>query len=168
MNVETLNHFEKMLHQYLPLFVYSLFFPPSVAELVSEIMSIGLFFQLLVCAGTVAVYMVGIDSNPHLNVNLGVLCIGMSVTLSSTAIYCYLSENVTTALEEIGNTFFEFDWSRLPPKHQKLFLLPIQRSQLNFRLTGLKLVDCSLRVFSSVRMFHLKNVYCMCELSLNF
>lgn len=120
------------------------------ATLIGEIMTIGLFFQLLICAISLAVYLVAIASNAAATITFAVILVGISVTLISTYMYCYLSERVTTTLEVIGDAFYEFTWYRLPPKQQSLFLLPIQRTQIYFRLTGLGIVDCSLGVFLSV------------------
>lgn len=124
-----------------------------MASAIREILSIGLFFQLLVCAVSLAVFMIGLESNPHLNLIAFIMLIGVSVTLTSTGIPCYLSENVTNALEAIGDIFFDCAWYHLPPKQQKLFLLPLQRSQKTFRFTGLGLVECSLGVFLGVGYF---------------
>lgn len=120
--------------------------------MVGEIISIGLFFQLFICAISLAVYLVAIASNVTLAVNFVVMLVGISVTLLSSYMYCYLSENITIMLEAIGDIFYEFAWYHLPPKQQTLFLLPIQRTQIEFRLTGLGIVDCSLGVFLSVSL----------------
>lgn len=127
--------------------------------MVREIMSIGLFFQLLVCATSLAVYMVAIASNLTLTVNFFIMLIGLSVTISSTSVYCYLSENISTSLEMIGDIFFDFAWYRLTPKHQILIQLPIRRSQNNFRLTGLGIVECSLGVLLKARFSFLFHVH---------
>lgn len=112
-------------------------------------MSTGLFFQLLVCAVCIAVYMFGIESNVNPMI-IVVSILGLAISLLSTYAYCFLSEFVTYKLSDIGDHFYNCAWYRLPIKHQKLLVLPIQRAQVEFRITGLGLVECSLRVFSSV------------------
>lgn len=122
-----------------------------MSQMVGEIMSIGLFFQLLICAVSLAVYMLAITSNPSPTVNFFVMLVGLTVTLTSTYIYCYLSENITTTLTEVGDIFYHFNWYNLPPRQQKLLMLPIQRAHIELRLTGLGIVNVSLGVFLSVR-----------------
>lgn len=60
-----------------------------------------------------------------------------------------MSEMVTGALEDIGDLFYDVAWYRLPPKQQIRVGLSIQRAQKNFRMTGLGLVECSLRVYAT-------------------
>lgn len=114
-------------------------------------MSAGLFFQLLVCAVSLAVYMIGIESNSNFSVSFLVSIVGLTDTILSTYAYCFLSEYVTYELSSIGDHFYNGAWYRLPVKQQQLFILPIQRAQLEFRINGLGIVECSLRVFASVK-----------------
>lgn len=116
-------------------------------------MSAGLFFQLLACAVTLAIYMLSAETSQVSSMDFCNAVLGTTLTLSSTYLYCYFSENVTYNLASIGQSFYQSDWYRLPPEQQKLAILSIQRAQREFRMTGLGLVDCSLRIFSSVRCF---------------
>lgn len=68
-----------------------------------------------------------------------------------TFVFCYLSENFTKDLSDVGNTFFSSAWYRLPTKNQRSVAQAIHLSQRSFRLTGYQIVNCSLQVFSSVR-----------------
>lgn len=113
-------------------------------------MSVGLFFQLLVCAASLAVCMVGMEKSELFSMSFFLALAGLSTAISSTYIYCFLSENVTNELSAIGGIFYDCEWYRLPVKQQKLFGVAIQRAQKPFRMTGLGLVECSLRVFTSV------------------
>lgn len=122
----------------------------SHANSVADIMSAGLFCQLLVCATSLAVYMVGIESNVNAKISIVISILGSSCTLASTYIFCHLSEYVTRDLCAIGEFFYNFGWYQLPLKKQVLFILPIQQAQIEFRMTGLGIVECSLRVFTSV------------------
>lgn len=123
-----------------------------MANMVRDIMSVGLFFQLLVCATSLAIYMVAIASNPSPTVNFFIMLIGLFLTISSSSVFCYFSENLTTAMEVIGDAFYDFAWYRLTSKQQTLIKLPIQRAQINFRLTGLGIIECSLGVLLTVRI----------------
>lgn len=122
----------------------------SIANSIGDIMSVGLFFQLLVCAISLAIYSVGLESNDILSMRFFISAIGLTNTISSTYAYCYLSEYVTYNLAMVGDYFYSCAWYCLPIKQQQLFILPIQRAQLKFRINGLGIVECSLRVFSSV------------------
>lgn len=124
-----------------------------MAKMVGEIMSSSLFFQLLFCAISLAVYMVAFASNLSPSMNLLMMVLGVSVTTAATSVYCYLSENITNSLEDAGDIFYGFPWYRLPAKQHILFQLPIRRAQKNFRLTGLGIVECSLSVLLQVRFF---------------
>lgn len=121
--------------------------------MVRDIISIGLFFQLLVCATSLAIYMIAIASNPTPTMNFFIMLIGLSLTISSASVFCYFSENLTTSLEVIGDVFYDFAWYRLPSRQQGLIKLPIQRAQINFRLTGLGIIECSLGVLLKVSIF---------------
>lgn len=113
-------------------------------------MSVGLFFQLLMCAVSLAIYMVGIESNSNLSVSFLVSIVGLAGNLTPTYVCCFLSEFVTHKLSAIGDHFYDCGWYRLPAKQQRLFILPIRRGQLEFRMSGLGIVECSLSVFLSV------------------
>lgn len=122
--------------------------PYRVADMFRDIISPTLFYQLLLCAGNLAFLMAGIDSDINLD-TLVAVC-GLSTVLMPTFFYCNFSENVTTHLLSIGDSFFSYPWYELPVTYQPMLIFPIQRSYKEFRLTGYKIVDCSLRTFSSV------------------
>lgn len=65
-------------------------------------------------------------------------------------IYCYFSENMTATSFEIGDVVYNSLWYEMLMKQQKAMILMIERSQKEFRLTGLELVECSLPTFLSV------------------
>lgn len=76
--------------------------------------------------------------------------LGITDVTFPTFVYCYLSENITSGLFTVGQSFYGCEWYRLPIDQQKLFNLPLARAQVEFRLKGLDIVDCSLGVFLSV------------------
>lgn len=65
-------------------------------------------------------------------------------------LFSLLSENVTLDLGAAGTSFYNCAWYLLPVKHQQLLVVTIQRGQIEFRMSGLGLVECSLRVFTAV------------------
>lgn len=85
---------------------------------------------------------------------------GLNSVLTPTFAYCLLSDNVTWHLHSIAEHFYYFSWYRLPVKQQKLFIFPIRRAQKPFRMSGHGIVDCSLRVFSSVNFGNAHSTQC--------
>lgn len=124
----------------------------SLATLFSTIISAGVFFQLLACALSLAVHMVGLEISSIASSTFITSVCATAIIISSTFAYCYFSENVTNDLASIGESFYSSKWYQLPINQEKLFIMPIQRSQIEFRITGLGLVDCSLVIFTSVRV----------------
>lgn len=113
-------------------------------------MSSILFVLLLLYGITIGVFMFGaISCDPTTVAFYGSVC-ALSDKLAELLMYCYLSENVTSDLGATGDAFFHSLWYRLPIKLQKLYIIPIQQSQKEFRLTGLGIVECSLRIFITV------------------
>lgn len=92
------------------------------------------------------------DSNEGLSFEIIVAVIDMFSLVGQAFAYFYLSERITENLLNIHNIFYNSEWYRLTPKRRGLLKLPIQRAQRLLRLTSLGLVDCSLPVFSSVRL----------------
>lgn len=129
----------------------------SLSETLGDIVSVGLFFQLLICVLCLAVYMISFESVRVINVRVFVSIAGATSIVASTYIHCFLSELVTRNLQDIGDIFYEFPWYRLPLKQQQLFMLPILRGQEEYRMTGLGMVECSLQTFSSVSHLIMKN-----------
>lgn len=117
-------------------------------------MSVGIFFQLLVCASLLAIYMVGIEADGNLGVNVLISLVGVAANVIISFLFCFLSENLTHKLSTIGDHFYNYAWYRLPIKQQQLFIFPIQRTQKEFRINGLGIVECSLKVFVSVNYYH--------------
>lgn len=115
-------------------------------------MSATLFFLLLLYAVTIAAFMIDVMGTINsFGLTFFATLTGLLNILMQMIIYCQLSENVTLDLLAAGDIFYESLWYRLPVRVQKLYMLPIQRSQREFRVTGLGIIECSLRVFASVR-----------------
>lgn len=75
------------------------------------------------------------------------------IMLSAAAmnfVFCLSSENITIALTQIADAFYESVWYRLPTGKQKLIAIIIARSHHEFHMEGLGLVDCSLYTFTRV------------------
>lgn len=109
-----------------------------------------LFYQMLFTAIELASYMFAIDEAQAMSPSNITAILGALTVLLPTFLFCKLSENVTEALQVIGDAFYGCSWYRLSGKQQQLFLLPVQRAQKAFRMNGLGIVDCSLEVFASV------------------
>lgn len=77
---------------------------------------------------------------------------GLIIYLIICYVYCYYSENITTTSLKIGDVVYDSLWYEMPIKEQRAIILMIQRSQKEFRLSGLGLVDCSLATFLSVNI----------------
>lgn len=114
-------------------------------------MSAALFCQLLFCAITAAVLLVVIDMDNIFTFSTIISIEGILTVMPLTFFYCNQSENVTSELLSIGDYFYERAWYHLPLKHQKLIVLPIQRSSKVILFKGLGIIDCSLGVFITVR-----------------
>lgn len=113
-------------------------------------MSAGLFFQLLACAILLAIFMVGMSGNRISSLDFILAAYFAMMVMSSTYGYSYFSEKVTSDLASIGEAFYQSNWYECPVNQQKIYIVSIQRAQNEFRTKGLGLVECSLRVYSSV------------------
>lgn len=116
-------------------------------------MSAVLVYQLLMCATVTAVELFLLESNDLISFENIVTLYILATHLTLSCIYCHLSELVTMDLLRIGDVFFDFAWYEIPVKYQKLFILPIQRSHIEFRFNGLGLIDCTLQNFLLVYTF---------------
>lgn len=116
-------------------------------------MSAALFYQLLVCAISLAVYMVGIETHRLLSIGFCIMMTGITSTIVSTYIYCWFAEHVSRKLSATGDIFYEYAWYRLPARQQQLFEMTILRARIEFNFTGFGLVVCSLKIFAKVTVF---------------
>lgn len=113
-------------------------------------MSEVLFLQLCVCALSTAINLYALTLPGISGVHAMTSIYDLNITLCTTFVYCYFSESLSSHLFNIGETFYDSIWYRLPPKQQILIIFAIQHSQREFRLTGFGIIDCSLEVFSMV------------------
>lgn len=65
--------------------------------------------------------------------------------------FCFFSETLTTNSFKIGADAYNLVWNQMTMQQQKAIKLVIARSQKEFRLTGLGLIDCSLARFLAVK-----------------
>lgn len=131
-----------------------------MVDLIDDIMSAALFALLLTYAITVAVTLLATEANGTINLGLFAIIGGLLHIIGQMGIYCFLSENLTSSLRENGEHFYETPWHSLHIKLQKLYILPIQQSQKKYRLTGLGIIECSLRILASVSLRQLtKKIY---------
>lgn len=111
-----------------------------------------IFKITLTCTIVIASSLFVLELNVFLSIEALIAFINLICVLMPMVIYCYLSEWVTSDLLEIGDIFYNSPWHQLPSKEQRLVALPIGRAQRMFRLRGVGLIDCSLAVFSSVKI----------------
>lgn len=123
-----------------------------MADIIADVMSATLFALLLMFSITLAAFMIDLAATNTLDFEFLGTFSSIIVILIQLIIYCHLSENVTNDLAQTGDVFYESQWFPLPVKLQKVYILPILRSQKDFRVTGLGIIECSLRVFASVRL----------------
>lgn len=114
-------------------------------------MSPVLFFLLLSYAIIIAIFLLDFEAVDEFTFVVYGMLTAFSNFVMQLVIYSRLSENVTRDLFASGDLFYDSPWYQLAPNLQKLYALPILRSQREFRLTGLGIIECSLRVFASVR-----------------
>lgn len=122
-------------------------------DTIRDIMNGVLFYQLLICAAVTAFNLFALESNGFLSLNAAVSMYLMVSGIITTFLYCYLAENFTAHLLEIGLIYYDLAWYELPVKRQKMFVLLIKRARREIRLKCFGLIDCSLSVFWSVRFF---------------
>lgn len=115
-------------------------------------MSEVIFYQMLFSAIELASFLVAIDETKGLSPSNNTSVLGAFTVLFPTYLFCKFSENVTASLHRVGDAFYDCPWYNFKASQQKMFLLPIQRAQKEVRLNGLRIVDCSLEIFSSVNM----------------
>lgn len=140
------------LDSFFSILFFYVFCRRSVAEVIADVLSAILFVLLLSYSVTLAAFMVGLDLIESYGIAFYGLVTASLNILTQMVIYCAFSENMTYDLLITGDYVYESPWYQLPIRLQKLYVLPILRSQRLFRLTGLDIIECSLRVFASVRL----------------
>lgn len=106
--------------------------------------------HLLCCAIIIAFNLILLEYTDRFELQI---ISSLYIMLSESAtnfLFCFLSENITTALSTISDIFYSSMWIRLPTKQQKLVMLAIARSQQEFHLQGLGLTPCALSTFLRV------------------
>lgn len=134
---------------------FSLYFT-RFGDTLRSIMSVVLFYQLLICAAVTAFNLFALEANGFLNLNAAVSLYLMVSAIITTFLYCFLAERFTTDLLDIAMIFYGSAWYQLPSQYQRMFVLLIKRSQRETRLKCFGLIDCSLSVFSSVSFLQWK------------
>lgn len=110
-------------------------FYSRIAENTRDIMKAALFYQLLICVLFIAFGLFAFNQTlDEINFNTYDCMIALFSALFSTFVYCYYADGVTTDLLEIGEFFYNSLWYKLSFQEQKLLILPIERSQILFRL----------------------------------
>lgn len=129
-----------------------------LARSVGKSMSAVLFLQMLFSAVQLASFISTVDETKGMTGMNNVAIVRAATVLLPTYHFCNQSDIITGRLEMVGDAFFECSWYRLSTRQQRLFLLPVQRAQKEFRMNGLGIVDSSLLIFSAVNIFGSQNV----------
>lgn len=138
-----LSFFTSMLRIYL--------LSTRLCNVIQRMVSGALFYQLLVGAVVTAINLFSLESHGIFSIYGISAAYDLAVMLSSTSIYCYLSEGLTFNLNKVGDTFYDLPWYQLPCNVQMLIVPAMQYTQREFRLKGAGFVDCSLSVFGRVK-----------------
>lgn len=72
-------------------------------------------------------------------------------TLTSMFLYCYLATRISDTLVRIGYAVHQSHWYNYPTETQKCLVLMLRQSQIPIKFNGLKIFDCDLRVFATVK-----------------
>lgn len=116
-------------------------------------MTVIMFNVTLLCTIVIAFSLYVIESSGGLNFEINIAILDVCTLIALPFAYFYFSERITTNVSSIGDVFYHSPWyNRLTAKQQKLLVLALQRSQREVRLTGIGLFDCSLPMFSAVRI----------------
>lgn len=122
----------------------------SFARKTSTILSGIIFMHLFCCASIIAFNLILLEYSTQFDLQL-IAC--LYIMLSETAanfMFCFLSENISTAMTSVSDIFYESMWYYLPACQQKMIILPIVGSQQDFQLDGFGLISCSLSTFWQV------------------
>lgn len=125
-------------------------FISSFMENICHSMSGNLFSVLFNCVIFFALTLFSLEQTTVKNIQLLIKLIGLFSYLIIIYTYCYFSEAITTNSFKIGADAYDSLWNEMTMRQQKAIILVISRSQQEFRLTGLGLVDCSSARFLSV------------------
>lgn len=113
-------------------------------------MSCNLFNIYLICIILLALVLFYLDQSTEFDFTVLFIFECLITFLITCYIYSYYSEEITAKSFGVGDDIYDSLWYRLPLEQQKAIILIIDRSQREFRLTGLGMVDCSLATFLAV------------------
>lgn len=63
---------------------------------------------------------------------------------------CHLGHGLSTGQEEMADEFYQISWYELPPRMQKLLMLPIDAAQNPIQLQAFGSIECSRGMFTKV------------------
>lgn len=115
-----------------------------------------LFVVMLACVLILALILFSFDQSTAINMAQLVNLMGLLAYLFLGFTYSYFSETITANSFKIGEDAYNSLWNEMEIQQQKAIMLIIGRSQKEFRLTGLGLVDCTLATFLAVTVFFIR------------
>lgn len=119
-------------------------------ENVGNLMGAAFFFETLTFIGILALVLLSIDQTDGIDSDAWLILNNSPVYCSISFVFCFLSEKITTKSLECAIIAYNATWYEMSIIDQKAIILIIMRSQKEYRITGLGLVNCSLEVFLKV------------------
>lgn len=121
-----------------------------VANALASMMEMILFFITLECTVVIAFNLYVLEMNSTVNMETIVSMFSLFILITFTFTHFYLSEWITVDLMSVADIFYNSPWYCMPPRLQIMMVMPIGKSQVEFRLKGLGIFECSLAVFKTV------------------
>lgn len=116
-------------------------------------MSGPLFYELAGCIVYIAFILFALDqSMKEMNFDTLLTIDCLMTTNFLNFILCHFSEELTQRSFDVADIIFKSKWYKLSIKQQQLLVMPIHRSQKEFRLKGHKIIECSMETFLTVYM----------------
>lgn len=108
---------------------------------------------LISCVLLIVFILLTIDQSAGMDTARIFMSQSLTIFMVVSFIYWYFSENLSANSIKIGDVAYDSLWYEMPVKQQKAIILMIARSQGEFRLTGLGMIECSFVTFLAV-MIH--------------
>lgn len=117
-----------------------------IAELMSDI----IFIMLFSCVIYFSICLFSLDQVDEIDSTFRIRITAPLPILFVTCLYCYFSEMITEKSAAVAQTTFDSMWYKLAMNQQKAIIPILVRSQREFRLQGLGIIDCSFPIYLAV------------------
>lgn len=126
------------------------------------IMSGPLLIELSSCIISTVLELLAFDNmiqQKHIDTTFATSAGTLSIHTTMVFILCYYAEKFTTQSFDVMDTVYsDLLWYKLPIKQQKFAIMPISRSQVQFRLEALGIFNASMEIFLKVGKIHYSRV----------